>query len=122
MTSNSGCSPKRGEIWLVDLDPTLGEEMRKTRPVVVISSDDLNTGLELKVTVPVTGWKEVFENHGWFAKLAPSKGNGLAKTSAVNGLQIRCLSMKRFKSRLGRTSVEEFADIMASVAIVLEIS
>jgi len=122
LTSNFGYSPKRGEIWLVELDPALGDEMQKTRPVVVISSDDLNTGLELKVTVPVTGWKETFENHGWFAKLTPSKRNGLAKTSAVNGLQIRCLSMNRFKSRLGKTSTEEFADNMASVAIVLEIS
>ena len=113
MTSDFGYSPKRGEIWLVDLDPTLGEEMQKTRPVVVSSSDDLDTGLELKVTVPVTGWKEMFENHGWFAKLAPNKTNGLAKTSAVNGLKIRGISMKRFKSRLGKTSTEELADIMA---------
>ncbi|MYF98871.1 type II toxin-antitoxin system PemK/MazF family toxin [Candidatus Poribacteria bacterium] len=32
-------NPKRGEIWLVDLNPTRGAEIRKTRPIVVINSD-----------------------------------------------------------------------------------
>jgi mRNA interferase MazF len=31
--------PKRGEVWLVNLDPTVGAEIRKTRPAVVVSSD-----------------------------------------------------------------------------------
>lgn len=122
MPSSSGANPRRGEIWLVDLDPTLGDEMRKARPVVVLSSDELTTGLDLKVIVPITGWKDDFENHAWFVRLTPSKTNGLSKVSGANGLQIRCLSLRRFQMRLGKASPGELADILASVAIVLEIS
>jgi len=122
LPSNSGANPGRGEIWTVSLDPTLGDEMQKTRPVVVISSDELTTGLELKVIVPITGWKDDFENYAWFVRLMPSKTNGLSKVSGANGLQIRCLSLGRFNKRLGKASPGELADILASVAIVLEIS
>ena len=41
-------NPKRGEIWLVKLNPTRGQEMRKTRPVVVISSDLFSSKRALK--------------------------------------------------------------------------
>jgi mRNA interferase MazF len=122
LPSSSGVNPRRGEIWLVSLDPTLGDEMQKTRPAVVLSSDEVTTGLELKVIVPITGWKEDFENYAWFVKLTPNKTNGLSKVSGANGLQIRSLSMGRFNKRLGKASPGELADILASVAIVLEIS
>ncbi|MDO9508686.1 MAG: type II toxin-antitoxin system PemK/MazF family toxin [Thermovirgaceae bacterium] len=119
MPGSGGEFPKRGDIWLVELDPTRGDEMRKTRPVVVISSDAFS-GLDLKVCVPVTGWKDEFDRYDWFAKLVPGKINNLTKTSAANGLQVRCLSTERFQSRTGRVSKEELEDILASVAIVLE--
>lgn len=122
MPSSSGVNPRRGEIWLVSLDPTLGDEMQKTRPAVVLSSDEVTAGLELKVIVPITGWKEDFENYAWFVRLTPNKTNGLSKVSGANGLQIRSLSMGRFNKRLGKASPEELADVLASVAIVLEIS
>lgn len=48
---------KRGEIWLINLDPTLGAEIRKTRPAVIVSSDVLGK-LPLSVIVPITDWKD----------------------------------------------------------------
>lgn len=122
MPSSSGVNPRRGEIWMVSLDPTLGDEMQKIRPAVVLSSDEITTGLELKVIAPITGWKDDFENYAWFVKLTPSKTNGLSKVSGANGLQIRCLSLGRFQRRVGKVSPGELADILASVTIVLEIS
>jgi mRNA-degrading endonuclease toxin of MazEF toxin-antitoxin module len=47
--------PKRGEIWLVNLDPTVGAEIQKTRPAIVISSDYIGK-LPLKLVVPITDW------------------------------------------------------------------
>lgn len=44
---------KRGDIWLVSLDPTVGSELRKTRPAVIVSSDGVGR-LPLKVVVPQT--------------------------------------------------------------------
>jgi mRNA interferase MazF len=46
--------PKRGEIYLVGLDPTRGRGMKKTRPCVVISPDELNAHLQTVIVAPLT--------------------------------------------------------------------
>ena len=45
---------KRGEIWLVNLDPTLGSEIKKTRPCVVVSPPELNQNLRTVMVAPMT--------------------------------------------------------------------
>jgi mRNA interferase MazF len=51
--------PQRGEVWLVELDPTRGMEIQKTRPAVVISSN-VYARLPLRIVVPVTTWQPRF--------------------------------------------------------------
>lgn len=48
---------KQGEIWLVSLDPTLGAEIKKTRPAVIVNDNTLGK-LPLKIIVPLTDWKD----------------------------------------------------------------
>ncbi len=45
---------KRFEVWIVNLDPTIGSEIRKTRPAVIVSPDELNSHLQTVVVVPLT--------------------------------------------------------------------
>lgn len=45
---------RRGEVWLVALDPTIGSEIQKTRPCLVISPDELNAHLRTIVVAPMT--------------------------------------------------------------------
>ena len=45
---------KRGEVWLCKLDPTVGSEIRKTRPCVIVSPDDLNRRLQTVIVAPLT--------------------------------------------------------------------
>ena len=45
---------KRGEIWLVNLDPTVGSEIQKTRPCVVVSPAELNDNLRTAIVAPMT--------------------------------------------------------------------
>ena len=45
-------SAKRGEIWLVELNPTRGQEIQKTRPIVIISSD-LFAPMPLRIAIPI---------------------------------------------------------------------
>lgn len=45
---------KRFEVWLVNLDPTIGSEIRKTRPAVIVSPDELNSHLQTVIVVPLT--------------------------------------------------------------------
>ena len=48
----------RGELWLIDLEPTIGAEIKKTRPVIIVSSDTIGI-LPLKVIVPITDFATV---------------------------------------------------------------
>jgi len=48
-------NPKRGEIWLVQLDPTRGQEIHKTRPAVVISSE-IFSSIPMRIIIPVATW------------------------------------------------------------------
>lgn len=45
---------KRGEIWLVNLDPTVGSEIKKSRPCVVVSPEELNDNLRTVIIAPMT--------------------------------------------------------------------
>jgi len=47
-------SPRRFEVWLIALDPTIGVEIRKTRPCVVISPDEMNRHLGTVIIAPLT--------------------------------------------------------------------
>jgi len=52
--NTSNATPRRGEIWDINLDPTVGQEIQKRRPAVVISSDAIGK-LRVKLVVPITG-------------------------------------------------------------------
>ncbi len=51
----------RGEIWLINLNPTVGAEIQKTRPAIIVNDDELGI-LPLCVIVPLTNWKDHFES------------------------------------------------------------
>jgi len=78
----------RGEVWLINLDPTIGAEIRKTRPAVIVSDDNVGV-LPLKVIVPITEWKERYSIAPWLVRIPPSPDNGLGKLSAADAFQVR---------------------------------
>jgi mRNA interferase MazF len=51
---------KQGEIWLINLDPTIGAEIQKTRPAIIVNDNALGK-LPLKIIVPLTDWNERYE-------------------------------------------------------------
>jgi mRNA interferase MazF len=110
---------KRSEIWLVNLDPTIGTEIRKTRPVVVISSNAVGA-LPIRLVVPVSEWKDYFEPNIWHVKIIPDSANGLAKTSAADTLQLRGVDTQRFVKKLGTVSPTVMTSIVTAIAAVIE--
>lgn len=52
---------RRGEVWLINLDPTIGSEIRRTRPVIIVNDDEIGI-LPLKVVVSVTDWKARYDD------------------------------------------------------------
>jgi len=111
---------QRGEIWLINLDPTLGAEMRKTRPAVIVSSDRVGI-LPLRVIVPLTTWQERYAQAKWMVRIEPTAENGLDKPSTADTLQIRCVATSRFVQRLGCLTPEEMEAIALAAGLVLEI-
>ena len=111
---------KTAEIYWVNLDPTIGDEIRKKRPVVVLNGGH-RKHLKLAVVVPVTGWNPHFEQNPFFVFIEPDSINGLQKKSMVDCFQIRAISHRRFAGKIGDLSKEEFALIKKSVALILYI-
>lgn len=112
-------SPRRGEVWIVEFDPVKGDEIAKSRPAIVVSSDAVGK-LAIKIVVPVTTWKNKFDSNIWMVKLEPDESNGLENVSAADALQVRSLSLERFVEKLGQVSSEVVDDITAAIAIVVE--
>jgi mRNA interferase MazF len=100
---------RQGEIWLVDLDPTVGDEIRKTRPTIVVSRDELGT-LGLRVVVPITAWQDRFRD----------AENNLAKPSTADTFQVRSVSTRRFVRRLGQLSDADFQRVRTGLSDVFE--
>jgi mRNA interferase MazF len=88
--------PQRGDVYLIALDPTLGREIKKTRPCVVVSPDELNAHLTTFVVAPLTtgGFKYPFRVPCRFQK----------KDGHIVLDQIRSVDRRRLVKRLGRVS------------------
>lgn len=110
----------RGEIWLVNLNPTIDREMGKTRPAIIVNNNLIGI-LPLKVIVPITDWKERYNNRPWMIKLEANNSNGLTKNSAADTFQVRSISQSRLVKKLGKLNNYEMKEITAALAIVLKI-
>jgi len=116
MSRNETPGPRRGEIWSVCFDPSVGAEVCKARPAIVISEDEIGT-LPLRIVVPVTGWSEKFTKAQWHVKLKGSKLNGLSKDSSADCFQVKSISLTRFRQKIGIISEPEQDEISAAIAL-----
>ncbi len=111
---------ERRDVWLINLDPTIGSEIRKTRPAIIVSDDQVGI-LPLRVIVPLTDWREHYQVAAWMVKLFPTTANGLAKNSAADAFQVRSVSQRRFVRKLGRIDDDSMRAIEKALAVVLSI-
>ena len=109
----------RRDIWLVNLDPTLGAEIRKTRPIVIVNSQAVGT-LPIRLVAPITEWKDYFTGNIWHVKLEPNATNGLTKPSVVDTLQLRGIDTLRFVRKLGEVSPQMMRTIVIAIAAVIQ--
>ena len=112
---------KQIEIWLINLDPTVGAEIKKTRPAVIVSDNGLGK-LPLKVIVPVTDWKEKYAIAPWMVKIDPNSSNGLLKDSSADCFQVRSVSQERFVRKIGEVDRTTFGKIQKGLSTVLSIN
>lgn len=111
---------KQNEIWLINLDPTTGAEIKKTRPAIIVNDNALGK-LPLKIIVPLTDWKIKYEIAPWMIKIEPDSKNRLNKISAADCFQVRSLSQKRFVKKIGTVSENIMNEIRIGLSQVLSI-
>lgn len=111
---------RRGEVWLINLDPTVGAEIKKTRLAVIVNDDAVGI-LPLKVIVPITEWQNRYALAPWMVRLEPDAENGLDKPSAADAFQVRSVAQERFVRRLGKLSDAAMQEITRALAVVLSI-
>jgi mRNA interferase MazF len=109
---------RKGDVWLINLDPTIGAEIKKTRPAVIVSEDAIGV-LPLKVVVPVTDWKDRYAVAPWMVRLDPDGQNNLDKTSAADCFQVRSVSQERFVRQVGSLPRFRMIEIEIALARVL---
>ena len=98
---------KRGEIWLVNLDPTVGSEIRKARPCVVISPAELNDHLRTVIVAPMTskGFTAPFR-----VPVAHAGTKGLIVLDQIRAVDKVCLA-----KRLGAVSAKTLSVTLATL-------
>lgn len=94
-------------VHLVRLDPTLGSEIKKTRPCVVVSPDDLNRHLQTVLVAPLTATTK-----GYPSRVPSVFGD---KIGAVALDQIRCVDHQRLIKRLGRLDSTTSAEVLETL-------
>ena len=110
--------PRRGEVWLVNLAPTLGHEQTGRRPAIVISEDAFNSGpAELVVVLPITSTLRPIPSQ---VRLSPPDG-GLDRESAVLCEAIRSVSRKRLFHRLGPVSATRLRLVEDALRVLLRL-
>ena len=89
--------PRRGSVYRVNLDPTIGHELRKTRLAVVVSNNHMNELAETILVMPITAGRHRY--YHWIP-LDPPEG-GMKKPSSIVTEQVRAIDKRRLQRRLG---------------------
>lgn len=110
---------KRGQIWVANLDPGYGIEIRKKRPILVISSDIFNEQLKTVIVIPIS--TQVLP-------LGPEKiliekdGSNLERDSAALAVNIRAIDKSRLIKKAGKISKQKLLEVEEAVKLVLGIT
>ena len=111
---------RQGEIWEINLSQTIGAEIKKKRPAVIVNDDAIGI-LPLKIIVPITSWKDRYSGAVWMVKIEPDNQNNLKKSSAMDAFQIRSISTKRFTRKIGSVSLTELYEVKEAIKAVIDI-
>jgi mRNA interferase MazF len=116
MGSTKGGAPSRGDVFMVNLNPTIGHEQAGQRPALIVSDDLLNRSpAGLIIVAPITGTDRGIPAH---VRVAAHEG-GLTKASVIMADQIRTISLQRLGRRLGTIAPATMAEVEHRLRLVL---
>ena len=108
--------PRRGYIYIADLDPPFGWEIHKKRPVLVISSDVFNRGTPFAVVIPISS---IIPDVTGPEMVEIGKFKGLDKKSILLPLFIRSIDQKRLHKKIADLSKEKLLEVEDALKLVL---
>lgn len=111
---------KQGSVWQVNLDPTVGSEIKKSRPCIILNSDKVGK-LPLKVIAPITEFKDHYALVPWMVTIDAARENGLSKRSSIDLFQVRSVSRQRLHSKRGKVSHDILARCRKALDVVFQI-
>ena len=112
---------RRGEIFLTALEPTVGREIHKTRPALVIQNDVSNRLTGMTIVAPITSTVR-FPLNPVHVLLAAGRATGLDVTSVALLSQIRAIDQRRLIKRLGVADDETMARVNEAIRISLSLA
>ena len=102
--------PRRGEVWWVAFDPSVGGEIQKTRPALIVSNNAANVSLNRLIVVPLTSQT---------AKVYPGQAmvtlNGEPRKAMAD--QLTTASKQRLRSKLGELSFSDVSGVEAAILL-----
>jgi mRNA interferase ChpB len=106
---------KRGDVYLVSLDPTAGHEQRGMRPVLVVSPDAFNKLTKAPIVVPITSGGNFARLSGFTVELIGSKTMGVVRCDQPRALDLGARKAKK----LERVSAEVMDDVLAKLITLI---
>lgn len=119
MVKTGRISIKRLDLWLACLDPTMGGEIQKTRPVLIVSNNENNRANSVVTVLPVTSNTSFIAD---FDVFIPEGTAGLSKDSKAKADQIRTISKERLIKKIGRLPESFLHAVNGSILIHLDLS
>jgi mRNA interferase MazF len=107
---------RRGEIWWVNLDPTVGSETAKKRPCVILQNDVGNARSDTTMVAPLLKGTKAYP---FVVSVEVTAENGLDETRGIHLEQIRGVDNRRIDNRLGILEDKYWSEIEKAVCIVL---
>jgi mRNA interferase MazF len=108
------------EIWSVRFNPTVGAEINKTRPAIIVNDNTIGI-LPLRVIVPITDWNERYNTADWMVKIIPDDSNKLIKDSTADCFQVKSVSTNRFVEYIGTITDSDYERIKQSLRNVFDL-
>ena len=115
-------SPRQYEIWIANLDPSVGSEPGKTRPVVILQSDVLNIAGHTSVIIcTISSQHRQVNTSVLRLPVSPSPKNGLQKQSYILCDQMRAINFSRLSMRVGVLDTAIIMKLKQSITAILDL-
>lgn len=120
MLSSSQIRPQQGEIWIADCFPHVGSEIKKKRPVLILSNEVMHT-TRLRIIVPLRSARPEHRNLSFLVPVPPSIITNLHTPSSADCIQVKSFDILRFHHYVGKVHHVVLQEIQIMLEMVTKL-